>query len=242
MWDVKVLTFFPELFPGPLGISVLGRALNNGLWKIEASNIRDYAIDKHKTVDDKPYGGGCGMVVRPDVLGCGIDKFFDHSSPIYYPSPRGRVFNQAMAMEMVKKKGGNFICGRFEGVDERIFLEYNIHEVSVGDFILSCGDIAAYSILDSCVRLIPGVLKDSLAIEEESFASSGQYNGLLEYPHYTKPYEWRGMKPPDVLRSGNHAHIKQWRLEQAVEKTKNVRPDLMDRCIIGGKNEFIKKV
>jgi tRNA (guanine37-N1)-methyltransferase len=242
MWQIKVLTLFPELYPGPLGTSVIGNALKGKRWNLDVYNLRDYADDKHQTVDDTPYGGGGGMVLKAPVLAKAIEAQFQNGCPIYYLSPRGKVFNQKVAQELVSHSGANFICGRFEGVDERIFLEYPIVELSLGDFVLSCGDVAVYSVLDACVRLIPGVLDAKNALKEESFGSAAGYDSLLEYPHYTKPSVWRGHEVPEVLRGGNHAHINLWRLQQAVEKTKSVRPDLLDRCTLGGKNESTKKI
>lgn len=228
MWQVKILTLFPEIYPGQLGLSVVGNALKNDLWSLEAVNIRDYATDKHKTVDDSPYGGGAGMVMRPDVLAAAIEaEFVPNGNPIYYLSPRGKVFKQQVAVEMAAQKGVNILCGRFEGIDERIFIEYSITELSLGDFVLSSGDMAAYPILDACVRLIPGVLDDNEALQEESFGLDPKYQNLLEYPHYTKPAVWRNHEVPDVLRSGNHAEINKWRLQKAIEKTTVVRPDLI---------------
>lgn len=228
MWQVKILTLFPEIYPGQLGLSVVGNALKNGAWSLEVANIRDYAKDKHKTVDDYPYGGGAGMVMLADVLADAIEaEFIPNGNPIYYLSPRGEVFKQPVAKEMSELKGVNIICGRFEGIDERIFLEYSITELSLGDFVLSSGDMAAYPILDACIRLLPGVLEDSSAIAEESFGLDPKYANLLEYPHYTKPAVWRGHEVPEVLRSGHHAQINKWRLEKAIEKTTVVRPDLI---------------
>jgi tRNA (guanine37-N1)-methyltransferase len=234
MWSVKILTLFPELYPGPLGVSVVGKALQEGIWSLNAANIRDYASDKHKVVDDTPYGGGGGMVMKPDVLASAIDaEFVPNKNPIYYLSPRGKVFKQGTALELSKLSGINLLCGRFEGIDERIFLEYSISELSLGDFVLSSGDIAVYPILDACVRLIPGVLDEKTALQEESFGLSQTYENLLEYPHYTKPAVWRGHEVPAVLRSGNHEHINKWRAQKAIEKTRDVRPELLDRCTNG---------
>ncbi|MDF3047064.1 MAG: tRNA (guanine-N1-)-methyltransferase [Candidatus Midichloriaceae bacterium] len=236
MWQVKVLTLFPELYPGPLNVSVVGKALEDNLWSLEAYNIRDYAKDKHQTVDDSPYGGGTGMVMKPDVLADAIENvFIPNGNPIYYLSPRGKVFTQKVASELSTLNGINLLCGRFEGIDERIFLEYSVSELSLGDFVLSSGDVAAYPILDSCVRLIPGVLDEKSALLEESFGLSPMYENLLEYPHYTKPAVWRGHQVPEILRSGNHKAIDNWRLEQAISKTKSVRPELLDRCLNGEK-------
>ncbi len=234
MWSAKILTLFPELYPGGLGISVVGKALKDGLWSLSAANIREYATDKHQTVDDTPYGGGGGMVMKPDVLAAAIDaEFIPNGNPIYYLSPRGKVFKQSIALELSKLSGINLLCGRFEGIDERIFLEYSITELSLGDFVLSSGDMAAHPILDACVRLIPGVLDEQSALQEESFGLSQTYQDLLEYPHYTKPAVWRKHEVPEVLRSGNHAHINRWRVQKAIEKTRDVRPELLDLCTNG---------
>ena len=231
MWSVNILSLFPEIFPGPLGLSVTGNALKAGLWKLNAYQIRDFAQDKHKTVDDYAYGGGSGMVMKANVLASAIDHhFIPNGLPIYYLSPRGRVFNQDVAREITNQKGVNILCGRFEGIDERLFLEYKIHELSLGDFVLSSGDVAAIPIIDACVRLLSGVLEEGDALAEESFGNNDAYRYLLEYPHYTRPVEWRGHRVPDVLVSGHHENINAWRLEQAKLKTKIVRPDLLDRC------------
>lgn len=235
MWKVKVFTLFPELYPGPLGVSVLGRAIEEQKISIEAFDIRDYALDKHKTVDDTPYGGGGGMVMKADVIAAALDAECRDGAPIYYLSPRGKVFNQKMAHSMASSSGAHFICGRFEGVDERLFLEYDIRQLSLGDFVLSSGDVALYSVIDACARLIPGVLDEKKALLEESFAVGSEYESLLEYPHYTKPSVWRGHEVPEVLRRGNHAEISRWRFERALEKTRDVRPELLlDRCTKGG--------
>lgn len=226
-WQVNILTLFPELFPGPLGYSVIGNGLKNNLWSIKISNIRDFALDKHRSVDDTPYGGGSGMIIKPDVLAHAINAVSDKELPIIYLSPRGKLFNQDTARELVKdNKGINLICGRFEGIDERIIEKFNVIEISIGDYVLSSGDLAAYIVIDACVRNIPGVLSDHNSLNEESFGDSQEYRYLLEYPQYTKPYDFAGMKVPDVLISGNHQQIKKWRLEKAVEKTAQVRPDL----------------
>lgn len=231
MWKISILSLFPEIFPGPLGLSVIGQALKKNIWQLEVTQIRDFALDKHKTVDDAAFGGGAGMVMRVDVLGRAIEeKFLPNGNPIIYFSPRGRKFNQKIAKELTEYDGINIICGRFEGVDERLFLEYKIQEISLGDFVLSSGDAAAIPILDSCVRLLPGVLDEKEALTEESFGMCEEYENLLEYPHYTRPSEWRGYKVPEVLISGHHGKVKKWRLEQARLKTKAVRPDLLDQC------------
>lgn len=232
MWQVNILTLFPEIFPGPLSLSVTGNAITSGLWQLNTHQIRDFASDKHKTVDDYPYGGGSGMVMKADVLADAIDAVFvPNKLPIYYLSPRGIPFTQDVARSLSKSDGINLLCGRFEGIDERLFLEYNIIELSLGDFVLSSGDVAAIPIIDACVRLIPGVLEEKGALEEESFGDSEQYRNLLEYPHYTRPAQWRGHSVPDVLVSGHHKNIEKWRLEQAKLKTEIVRPDLLlDLC------------
>lgn len=235
-WNVRILTLFPEIFPGPLSYSITGKALKDGVCTIETKNIRDYATDKHKTVDDTTFGGGNGMVLKPDVLANAIEDFFmPNGNPIYYLSPRGKQFNQYVAEELVGHNGINIICGRFEGIDERVFLEYKIQELSLGDFVLTAGDIAAIPILDCCIRLLPSVLNDTDALKEESFATQGEYKNLLEYPQYTKPAVWRGHEVPEVLRSGNHAEINKWRYNEAIKKTKDVRPDLLDQCTKEGK-------
>jgi tRNA (guanine37-N1)-methyltransferase len=230
-WQVKILTLFPDIFPGPLQYSVTGRGLKEKFWSIEAKNIRDFASDKHKTVDDIPYGGGNGMVMKADVLANAIDSFFQNTNPIIYLSPRGTLLKQTIAHDYANNyKGLNILCGRFEGIDERLFIEYKIQEISVGDYVLTCGDVAAFSLIDSCVRLIPGLLETGEALKEESFGLSPEYQNLLEYPQYTKPATWRQLAVPSVLLSGNHANINKWRLEQAELKTKTVRPDLWDLC------------
>jgi tRNA (guanine37-N1)-methyltransferase len=225
-WQVNILTLFPELFPGPLTASVTGRALKQGLWSLTAHNIRDFALDKHKSLDDKTAGGGKGMVMRPDVLFRAIRASFDLSRPSFYLSPRGKVFNQDKARELSKLEGINLLCGRFEGLDQRVIDHFQLEEISLGDFILTSGDLASYCILDAIIRNIPGVLDSSEALEEESFGNSDRYKYLLEYPHYTKPALYEGREIPAILLSGNHQKIAQWRLEEAEKKTQTVRPDL----------------
>lgn len=235
MWAVKILSLFPQTFPGPLGESVVGRALSAGAWSLESKNIRDYAADKHHTVDDTPYGGGGGMVMKPDVLGAAIDNYFlSNQNPIIYLSPRGKKLNQAEATILANNTQGiNLLCGRFEGIDERVINKYGIIEISIGDYVISSGDLAALVLIDCCVRLLPGVIDKS--VEEESLAVGGEFEHLLEYPHYTKPAEWEGLNVPDVLLSGDHAKIKKWRLEQAKEKTAIARPDLWELYNKGAK-------
>jgi tRNA (guanine37-N1)-methyltransferase len=227
MWKVSILSLFPEIFPGQLNLSVIGSALEKGIWGIDSYNIRDYALDKHKTVDDAVYGGGNGMLLKPDVLAYAIDAcFVPNKLPIICLSPCGRVFNQKIAHELITLPGVNIICGRFEGIDERIFIEYKIDRISLGDFVLSSGDVAVVPVLDACIRLLPGVIRDD-ALREESFGSDPDYRNLLEYPQYTRPSVWRGNKVPDILLSGNHEKIRKWRLEQAINKTEIIRPDLI---------------
>lgn len=219
--NVKILTIFPELFPGFLGSSLTGRALKEGLWSMDVVNIRDYAFDKHGSVDDTPCGGGAGMVMRPDVLGEAIKANHKEGKRIIYMSPRGKVFNQQMAKELSVESDLTIICGRFEGIDQRVIDAYEIEEVSIGDYVLTGGEQAAQILLDASVRLIPGVLGNSESIEDESFE-----NGLLEHSQYTRPIEWNGESVPEILLSGHHKKIKDWRFQQSLEITKQKRPDL----------------
>lgn len=223
---VKILTIFPELFPGFLGSSLTGRALEKGLWSIEAINIRDYAFDKHGSVDDTPCGGGAGMVMRPDVLGEAIKATHEKGSKIVYMSPRGKVFNQQMAKEFSQLENITIICGRFEGIDERVIEAFDIEEISIGDFVLTGGEQAAQIMLDASVRLIPGVLGNNDSIEDESFE-----NFLLEHPQYTRPIEWEGREVPEILLSGHHKKIKDWQKKQSIEITKEKRPDLYKKYL-----------
>ena len=228
MWEVRILTLFPEIYPGMLSYSVTGRALMEGKWEISAKNIRDFAVDKYQTVDDAPYGGGKGMVMRADVIGRAIEEFFlVNNNPIIYLTPRGKLFKQPIANEFSNKKGINILCGRFEGIDERILLYYDVCEISLGDYVLSSGDTAAFPFLDACVRLLPGVLGRDSVLMEESFGLSERYRDMLEYPHYTKPRLWNDLSVPEVLLSGNHRQIDDWRFQKAKEKTNVVRPDLL---------------
>ena len=224
MWTAKVFTLYPELFPGPLGSGLYKKALEKKLWSLEVVNIRDYALDKHRTVDDTPFGGGSGMVIRADVLANSLDKKISNKNePIIYLSPKGKQFDQSYARNMMKKNI-NIICGHFEGIDQRLLESRNIEEVSIGDFILSGGEIGAFIIIDSIVRLIPGVLGNSDSLHEETFERN-----LLEYPHYTKPQKWEKKEVPDVLLSGDHAKIKDWRLAQSEDITRRRRPDLWEK-------------
>ena len=218
-----VLTLYPEMFPGPLGVSIAGRALGDGKWALDTRNIRDHAIDKHRTVDDTPAGGGAGMVLRCDVLAAAIDAVSD-GRPMLALSPRGAPLTQARVRSLVAGPGAILLCGRFEGFDERIFEGRAVEPVSVGDYVLSGGELGAMVLLDACIRLLPGVMGAASSGEEESFET-----GLLEYPHYTRPATWEGRTIPEVLRSGDHAKIAAWRKAKAIEDTRLRRPDLIER-------------
>jgi len=224
-WTATVLTLYPEMFPGPLGISLAGRALE-GIWSLETIHIRDFATDKHRSVDDTPAGGGAGMVMRADVLGAAVDHVLTRHPdvPLLAMTPRGRPLTQAFVRELAAGPGVSILCGRFEGMDERLLEARPILPVSVGDYVLSGGEIGAFVLLDACVRLLPGVMGAASSGEEESFES-----GLLEYPHYTRPVEWEGRRIPEVLRSGDHARIAAWRAERARADTRSRRPDLVER-------------
>ncbi|MDE3059673.1 MAG: tRNA (guanosine(37)-N1)-methyltransferase TrmD [Pseudomonadota bacterium] len=236
VFSAIVLTLFPEMFPGPLGHSLAGKALEKGLWSLEAMDIRDFAHDRYRTVDDRPYGGGTGMVMKPDVVDEAVEaakRLLPEATVIYF-SPRGTPITQKLAQDMVFSNGSPLsrglilLCGRFEGVDQRVIEHHDMLEVSLGDFVLSGGEIAAMALLDACVRLLPGVTKEG-AVREESFAPLSEYAGLLEYPHYTRPPLWKGRPVPEMLLSGNHEHIRRWRLEQARQLTAARRPDLMKK-------------
>lgn len=229
--DVRVLTLFPDLFPGPLGASVIGRGLEEGAWTLRIYPIRDYAADRHKTVDDTPYGGGPGMVMRPDVLGVAADaalEGFGDARRIYL-SPRGRPLTHALAEELAQSERLLLLCGRFEGVDERFLEAYDFEEISIGDYVLTGGELAAYVLLDAAVRLLPGVVGEAESLGEESFSGSAEFAGLLEYPQYTKPPLWKEREVPFVLRSGHHGEVRKWRLKQAEALTQTRRPDLWKR-------------
>ena len=226
-WQARIITLFPEAFPGILGLSLTGRALKEGRWGLETFDLRPFGIGKHRNVDDTPAGGGAGMVLRADVLDRAIDTAqrgapADRADwPLVYLSPRGRPFTQTMARDWSRAKGVTMLCGRFEGVDQRVLDHHRVEEVSLGDFVLTGGELAAQAMIDATVRLLPDVLGNAASTEEESFSA-----GLLEHPHYTKPAEWNGLGIPPVLLSGNHAEIDRWRQEQAETITRARRPDL----------------
>ena len=225
-WRVKVLTIFPEMFPGPLGHSLAGKALEAGLWALETVDIRDFARDKHRSVDDTPFGGGPGMVMRAEVIDAAIAAATagDAAARVVYLSPRGRLLTQAVVRELAALAGLVLLCGRYEGVDERVLAARRVDEISLGDFVLSGGEPAAIALIDAGVRLLPGVLGQPETLAEESFE-----RGLLEYPHYTRPPEWQGRAVPAVLLSGHHEQIRAWRRRQAEETTRTRRPDLWAR-------------
>ena len=223
MFSANIFTLYPDVFPGVLGQGIYERASNKNIWKLNVTNIRDYASDKHLTVDDKPFGGGSGMVMKADVINRCLDKN-SNNFKTYYLSPRGKLFNQDLANQISNLDGINLLCGHFEGVDQRVLDYKKIEEISIGDFILSGGESAAIIILDAVLRLIPGVLGNENSIKDESFTDN-----LLEYPQYTQPRVWNNLEVPSVLLSGNHAEIKDWRLNQSQSITRNLRPDLWSR-------------
>jgi len=224
MWQAQVFTLYPEVFPGPLSKGLYGKALSNNLWNLKVVNIRDSADDKHKTVDDTPYGGGSGMLLKADVLAKSLDENKNEGERILYLSPKGKKFDQNLAKELANEKSLSLICGHFEGVDERILSTRNIEEISIGDYVLSGGETAAYVVIDSILRLLPGVLGNENSKLDETFE-----NGLLEYPQYTKPQIWEEKAVPDVLLSGDHNKIKDWRLSQSEAITRVRRPDLWEK-------------
>ena len=224
MFQAQVFTLYPEVFPGPLSKGLYGKALSNKLWSLNVINIRDAAADKHKTVDDTPYGGGTGMLLKADVLAKSLDQNIKKDEKIFYLSPKGKKFDQKLAQDLSKEKFISFICGHFEGVDERVLSTRNIEEISIGDYILSGGETAAFVVLDSILRLLPGVLGNDKSSLDETFE-----NGLLEYPQYTKPQIWEKKSVPEVLLSGDHSKIKDWRLSQSEAITRDRRPDLWQK-------------
>ena len=224
MFQAKIFTLYPEYFPGPFEIGICKKAFEKKLWDLKLINIRDYADDKHKTVDDTPYGGGVGMLMRPDVVAKSLDANLEEKETVYYLSPKGKIFNQDIAKDIVKKNKVNILCGHFEGVDQRILDSRNVEEISIGDFILSGGEMASFVVLDTVLRLVPGVLGNLNSTKDESFE-----NGLLEYPQYTKPQIWEKLSVPDILLSGDHNKIKSWRLSQSEAITRHRRPDLWQK-------------
>ena len=224
MFVATVFTLYPDLFPGPFSEGLYGKALEKKIWDLQKVNLRDYAEDKHKTVDDTPYGGGSGMLIKPDVIGSALDKNTKKGEKIIFLTPRGKVFNHECAKKLSQEKIINIICGHFEGIDQRVIDSRNIEEISIGDFVLSGGETASYVFLDAILRLIPGVIGNENSIAEESFE-----NGLLEYPQYTKPQIWEKKSVPNVLLSGDHAKIKDWRLLQSEAITRDRRPDLWQK-------------
>ena len=224
MFKVKIFTLYPEFFPGPFEKGIYGKAIEKEIWDMRVINIRDYTKDKHKTVDDTPYGGGSGMVMRADVIANSLDKNLETNEKVYYLSPRGKLLNQNIAKKISNEKYLNILCGHFEGVDQRVLDNRNIEEISIGDYIISGGETASYIVLDSVLRLLPGVLGNKDSIVDESFQ-----DGLLEYPQYTKPQIWQENKVPEVLLSGDHAKIKDWRLSQSEAITRDRRPDLWQK-------------
>ncbi len=221
MWRASVLTIFPDIFPGPLGASLAGKALASGAWSLDVVDVRAFATDKHRTVDDTPAGGGPGMVMKPDVLGRAIDATATDPRPRLLLSPRGAPLTQTRVEALAREAGLVLICGRFEGIDERVIAARDLEEVSIGDYVLSGGEIAAMVLIDACVRLLPGVMGDAASSTEESFTE-----GLLEYPHYTRPQSWEGRTIPEVLLSGDHGKVAAWRRAEAERLTRERRPDL----------------
>ena len=228
-WRAIVLTIFPEMFPGPLGLSLAGKALAEGKWALHTIDIRDFASDKHRSVDDTPSGGGAGMVMRADIAALAIDAVRAAASPgtpSLYLSPRGQPLTQVRVRDLAQGHGAILLCGRFEGIDQRVLEARDIEEISIGDYVLSGGELAAQVLIDACVRLLPGVAGNESSLAEESFAS-----GLLEYPHYTRPREWEGRPIPELLLSGDHKKIAEWRRDEAERLTKKRRPDLWERYL-----------
>jgi tRNA (guanine37-N1)-methyltransferase len=222
-WTVRVLTLFPEMFPGPLALSLAGQALAAGLWRLDAVDIRTHATDRHRSVDDTPFGGGAGMVMRPDVVDAAITAAVDGAPdlPLLFMTPRGCRLDQARVRSIAAGAGAIMLCGRYEGIDERVLDKWHPEEISIGDFVLSGGEPAALALIDACVRLLPGVVGAAASLADESFE-----DGLLEYPHYTRPRDWCGRTVPEILLSGHHGHVRAWRRAQAERTTRERRPDL----------------
>ena len=231
MFEVKIFTLYPDLYPGPLNMGIYKKAQENRIWNLKVINIRDYAIDKHGSVDDTPFGGGSGMLLRPDVVASALDNNLKNNETTIYLSPKSKQFNQKEEKEFSSKKNLNLLCGHFEGIDQRLLETRNIQEYSVGDFVLSGGETASFVLIDSIIRLLPGVLGNDTSIKDETFE-----NDLLEYPQFTKPKNWEGKSPPEVLLSGDHAKIKGWRLSQSEAITRRQRPDLWKKYL-NKKNE-----
>jgi len=231
MFEVKIFTLYPDLYPGPLNTGIYKKAREKKIWNLKVIDIRDYATDKHRTVDDTPFGGGSGMLLRPDVVASALDQNLNKEDQIIYLSPKGKKLDQTTVKKFSKKKKLNILCGHFEGIDQRLLETRNIQEYSIGDFILSGGETASYVFIDSIIRLLPGVLGNENSLKEESFKDD-----LLEYPQYTKPQNWEGKDTPDVLLSGDHAKIKGWRLSQSEAITRRQRPDLWKKYL-NKKNE-----
>lgn len=226
IWRATVLTVFPEMFPGPLGASLAGRGLEHGLWAMDVLDIRDFARDKHRSVDDEPFGGGPGMVMRADVVDAALAAVAERPGPVLYLTPRGRLLDQALVRRLAEEQGITLLCGRYEGIDQRVMEARAVEEVSVGDYVLSGGEPAAIVLIDAVVRLLPGIVGNETSPAEESFET-----GLLEYPHYTRPAEWQGRSVPEVLTSGHHEKIRRWRVSEAERVTERCRPDLWARYL-----------
>jgi len=226
MFEVRIFTLYPDLYPGPLNTGIYKKAQENKIWNLKVVNMRDYAKDKHSSVDDTPYGGGSGMLLRPDVVASALDSNLKSDEMTIYLSPKGKKFNQKVAKEFSNRKSLNLLCGHFEGIDQRLLETRNIQEYSIGDFILSGGETASFVLIDSVIRLLPGVLGNENSSKEESFEDY-----LLEYPQYTKPQNWEGKSTPEVLLSGDHAKIKDWRLSQSEAITRRQRPDLWKKYL-----------